>query len=295
MLRDNRGKAVVVGSALLVAGIGVLLTGLSLGGCNSSNNSGNGIVTKRKESTASAPSKAVEPVTTEEAEAAKKQLELAIRAHGGDNNLVRMRNYFIFRQSGKSDVSDAPRQPYLPTEREWQIAFPDRVYVTVTLANQAPSYEWCNDSGGWLRLGAGNEQLAGDMLEDLRTQLYIFSLFTLRPLREPEFVLKPLPDTNVQGKPAKAIKVMQKDHHQIELDFDAQTNLLVRISLRRKLPQVDSLIDHQILLSNHKAFEGVQLPTRWMEINDSRLVMDLDTAEYRFPADIPMKLFAKPE
>src|SRR5579864_2789835 len=259
---------------------GIAISGLAfLLGCPSSNGGGNGgIVTKLKESTE--PKNVVEPVTAEEAEKAKNQIELAIRAHGGDN-LARMRNYLICRQTGKSNVE---QQAPFATDREWQIAFPVRIYATVIVPNQT-TYVWSNPSGGWWRTGASTSELPGELLEDLQTQLYIFSLFTLTPLRDPQLVLKPLPDTSVGGKPAKAIKVMQKDHPQIELDFDAQSNLLVRMFLRRKLPHVGA-IEHQILLSDHKRFEGIQLPTRWVEINDGSVKMDLDGAEYRFPSEI---------
>ena len=282
-------RRAVIGRVLM---IGIAVSGLVLLlGCPSRDDS-NAIVTKRIESTAPVRlNTKVEAVVPEEAEQAKRQVELAIRAHGGNDNLSRMRSCFICRQIGQS----TPPGQIIPTDREWQISFPERIYVTVTLPNQSPSVEWCSESGGWLRLGASTNELPADMLDDLRTQLYIFSLFTIRPLRNEEFVLKPLPDTTVQGRPAKAIKVMQKDHPQIELDFDAQTNLLVRIFMQRKLPQVNALMDHQILLSQHKGFEGIQLPTHWIESNDGQVRMNLDNAEYRFPAEIPAKVFEKPE
>ena len=120
MRRDIRGKAVVVGFALLLGGICMLLGGLVLSGCNPSNGTG-GIVTKKKESTASEREKRdVEKVTDAEAQQARKQIELSIRAHGGDDNLSRMRNFLVAHQMGRSDVQGQS----LPTEREWQIAFP---------------------------------------------------------------------------------------------------------------------------------------------------------------------------
>jgi hypothetical protein len=292
MRRDIRGKAAVVAFALLLGGIGMLLGGLAQSGCNPSNSSGNGIVTKRKDSTASESEKRdVEKVTDAEAQQARKQIELSIRAHGGDDNLARMRNFLVAHQFGRSEVQGQS----IPTEREWQIAFPERINGTVTLANQAPWVVWCNDSGGWLHRGGETNPLGEDMLKDLRNHLYVFWLLTLRPLRNEEFVLKSLPDTTVQGRPAKAIKVMRKDQLQVELDFDAQTNLLVRIFLRPKLPEVGTLVDRQILLSAHKTFEGIQLPTHWTEAHDGQVIMDFDKADYRFPLSISAKVFQKPE
>src|SRR5262249_45514624 len=108
MQRVSRGQFVVVGFGFMLAGIGVLLAGLALSGCNPSSGTDNGLMTSKRPSTA--PDKintTVEAVAPDEAQQAKLVVEKAIRAHGGADNLARLRNYEL-RQTGTTDINGQP-------------------------------------------------------------------------------------------------------------------------------------------------------------------------------------------
>jgi hypothetical protein len=288
METSTRQKVVVVGFSLMLAGIGVLLAGLALSGCHPSDST-NDVMTIRKPSTApQKPNTTVETVTPEEAQEAKLLIDKAIRAHGGPDNLARLRTYEL-RQSGTTDINGQPSA----TKREWQFAFPDRVHLSYDIAGQAPFDVGIDGDKAWLRSLGNIRELNSDDLSDARSELYLFYVLTLRPLRDEVFVLKPLPETRVFSRPAKSVKVMQKDHIQIELNFDAETNLLARAYLRPK--KAGEITEQEILLSEYKPFEGIKLPTVWFERRGGVKVMEFKESDYRFPAQLPAKLFAMPD
>ncbi|HEV3143253.1 MAG TPA: hypothetical protein VGZ47_05140 [Gemmataceae bacterium] len=276
----------LVGGVMLVVGVG-LLAALRVG-CDPSKGNDGGIMTVRKGSTEQEKeNRTVEPVTPEEAKQAKNQIELAIRAHGGDN-LARVQRAMVLEQKGITDLNGQ----ISPTTRKWQVALPDRVYLSAAVVGQSEFDVGLTSAGAWLRTATGTGELSPEYLSDMRADLYVFQMLALRPLRDGEFVLKPLPDMPVRGEPAKGVKVMCKDQIQVELYFDAKTNLLSRVFLRTKLG--GNLIGKEVLLMKYKQIEGVQMPNHWLEIHDGRRVMEFEDSEYRFPPEIPSAVFAKP-
>jgi hypothetical protein len=279
-MRRFVGGVVVLGLVIVVA-----FTFTTIG-CNPSDGTDNGLVTKRRESTERETlNTTVEKVSEQEAKEAKSQLDKAIVAHGGEN-LAHLRNYEL-RQHGTVVTQAAS-----PSEREGQFSFPDRCHFGYRI-EQAPMDIGVDGNSAWRRtFGAGTQDLVGGELEEARTELYLYWVLTLRPLRNEEFVLKPLPDTSVMSHPAKGVKVMQKDRVQIELYFDAATNLLARVFLRPK--QGGKVTEQEIIFSDYKTFEGIKLPTVWSERRGGLKAMDFSDTDYRFPSEIPAKVFAKP-
>jgi hypothetical protein len=288
MQKVPRGKIAVVGLGLMLAGIGMLLAGLALSGCNPSSSTNNGLMTGKRPTTApDKPNTTVEKVTSEEAQEAKLLVEKAIRAHGGADNLSRLRNYEL-RQTGTTYINGQA----FPSKCEWQFAFPDRLHYTYDITGGNSFDMAIDENKGWLRSLGSVQDLEADNFSDAQSQLYLLYILSLRPLRGEEFILKPLPDTMVSSRPAKSVKVMQKDHVQVELNFDAETNLLARAYLRPR--QAGVITEQEIILSEYKSFEGIKLPTSWFEKRGGLKAMEFKESDYRFPAQFPPAIFARP-
>jgi len=279
-------RRLVIGGIVITFAAGLALS-VSIG-CNGSKDNENVVMTKRRDSTA--PERintTVEEVTKDEAQQARNQIDKAIQAHGGIENLARLRKY-VLTQEGMTEIQGQS----VPTVREWQFSFPDQVHLSHTHVGQ-PSYViGVNEKGAWARNVQGVYDLPPDESIVARTELYLYWVLSLRPLRNEEFVLKPLPETTVMSKSAKGVRVMQKDHIQIELFFDADTNLLVRAFWRPK--EGGRVVEKEIFFSEYKQIEGITLATHWFENRDGEKAMEFTKSDYRFSGKIPDSVFEKP-
>ena len=85
---------------------------------------------------------------------------------------------------------------------------------------------------------------------------------------------------------------VQVDETDSKLYFDKGTGYLVKIE--RRAPEAGLMVDKEYLYSAHKAFEGVQLPTRYVEITNGRKFVEAVDLSYQFLSAVDDKMFARP-
>ncbi len=66
------------------------------------------------------------------------------------------------------------------------------------------------------------------------------------------------------------------------------------MKIERTAKQAGLTLKKEYVLSDHKDFEGVKLPTRWLELTNGMKSVDLTFSSYDFPSRLDEKAFAKP-
>ena len=132
-----------------------------------------------------------------------------------------------------------------------------------------------------------------DRIEEVRNELYILWVGTLSPLKNEEFVLRPLPLEVFYKKPAEGILVSRKGRPNIGLYFDSESHLLVRM-VAPVWREAGSVQRREIEFREHKPTDGLMLPTIQIDRRDGRQYAYWMNTTYQFPEKIDDSVFEKP-
>src|SRR5262245_53457142 len=232
------------------------------------------------------------PPTPAEREKALERLTGAIAAHGGAPQLAKFKN-LICRAEGVLEMYGLDGQ----AEQELQLRFPDRFRFALTLATDAGKdviVGAVRPSGAWLAAkGEQNEVRVPEQIDDLRNELYLLWVRTLLPLKNEDYVLRPLPVEILNKKPAEGIRVDRTGRPSIGLYFDSESHLLVRMVVPR-WREAGSVQRRELDFHDHSQVDGLMLPTIQIDKRDGRQKAYWKQMTYRFPEKIDDSVFEKP-
>jgi hypothetical protein len=227
----------------------------------------------------------------EDARTARAVMDQAIKAHGGSEKLAKTE---LMTRQAKGGINLYGQE--LPFTDEWVLQLPERWRWTLDAG--APGQKTrlllvVSGDKGWQSTGGIVMDISKERLEELREEAYVMWISTLLPfVRENRFSLAPLPDAVVDGRPTTGVKVTHPGRPEVKLYFDKQSGLLVKIARRAK--ETGLAIDKEYLYSTHKGFEGVQLPTKYVELANGRKFVEAVEMSYKFPRSVEDKTFARP-
>jgi hypothetical protein len=272
----------------------VLAVGVNLVALGCSGNHAAPIQTHTQDNTAkSNNSPNLKPVTPAERDLAMERLNSAIIAHGGAAKLAKLQTMIYRGEGSLTGVSGLEAN----AEQEIQLRFPDYMRTTHTLLKDSGReviVGAVRPAGVWL--AAHGEQTAvsvPDQIDDMRNELYWLWVRTLSPLKNEEFVLRPLTVEIVNKRPASVILVSHKGRPDIALHFDNETHLLVRMGAvgwrEAGLNQRREVDFHE-----HQPTDGVMMPTIQIDKREGRQYAYWRNTTYRFLDKIDDAAFEKP-
>jgi hypothetical protein len=117
----------------------------------------------------------------------------------------------------------------------------------------------------------------------------------LFPLKEKEYNLSVLDETEIGGRKAVGILVENKKHDPIKLFFDKENHLLVKCQQKYKNIDDRKVYDQECILSDYRDVQGTKQPFKIEVLSDKAAVLDLGVTEMKL-SDKPLdqKLFTKP-
>jgi hypothetical protein len=148
---------------------------------------------------------------------------------------------------------------------------------------------------GWLSAEGRVLPLRGPQLAELQESLYTTRVESLYPLLdESAFRLTAEGEIEVAGRPAVGVKVTCPGRTDIQLYFDKQTGLLVKLH-RESLDRFTRRdLSQDTYYSDYKSIDGLMRPTRIMIHMNGRKAMDCTVEEWEFVDEFDAKEFAQP-
>ncbi|MFM8285876.1 MAG: hypothetical protein ACKOGA_04025 [Planctomycetaceae bacterium] len=182
----------------------------------------------------------------------RKLLEEAIEAAGGAERLTRLK-----AQTWRSKIRQLQEDPVVESETRYALEWPDKLRIEwsygVTLLRVG--------NKGWTKKGDEILQLGADQLLFLKEDMWINSLRTLLPLRDPMARLQHVPDVEVDGRPTIGMRVSIKGHRDVVLLFAKETRLLAKAEYRsRGLSDPGKLQVIEAFFSDYREVAGTQVP-----------------------------------
>jgi len=227
------------------------------------------------------------------AEDARTILDKAIKAHGGEAKLSKLKT-MTAKAKGKGPIHFGGEVAFT-LETSWQ--WPDRLKNAVTLTIVRPTTfieTICGDEG-WCNYDGKAGPLDGAKQDELRAQAHVHRLQLLTPLLQDNlYELSVLDEIRINDRPAVGVCVACAGERDVKLYFDAETNLLAKIE-RRTLNETGlKEVVQEDLFSNYREIDGVPTATKLLRRRDGKKTLELTFTDVRYPDQLDAAEFADP-
>ena len=147
----------------------------------------------------------------------------------------------------------------------------------------------------WLNVNGQDVDKKLDKIADLmHEQIYLSEVSRLTTLKDKKFGLSSLGEVKVQDKPAIGIRVASKDHKDINLFFDKETGLLVKIEHRTVDLNSQQEVNEERIITEFQDKDGVKEPKKALVNRDGKKYIDVEIVEIKYQDNIDDTQFSKP-
>jgi hypothetical protein len=152
-----------------------------------------------------------------------------------------------------------------------------------------------NGDKGWLRVQDATMKLEDDALAEAKEELYVHQVTSLAPLKDKAYKLSLLGESKVEKKAAVGLKVSHKDHRDVNLYFDKDTGLLLKVESTIKDVMAGGQEINQVhLVSDYKDVDGRKVAMKVVINRDGKLYVDGETTEFKYHDKLDDSVFGKP-
>jgi hypothetical protein len=223
----------------------------------------------------------------------------AMQAHGGAEALNKYRAVRM-TVKGQRDVRGEA------TAFDGVLAFqlPDRLRAeleTVIKGKKHKIIQVLRGDEGWVSLDGKTLRMDGELLAQVREQIYTDQVTRLAPLGDKEFRLSPLGERKVAGRDAVGVRVEHKGHRPIRLYFDKADGLLLLSETRvrsetraTRLGERSSEVTQETYYEDYKKVNGVQVAHKTRVRRDGKPFLEAEATEVRVAEKLPEETFARP-
>jgi hypothetical protein len=205
-------------------------------------------------------------------------IQKAIDAQGGAEKLGRFKGG---RAAVKGTVSVQGQQVPVTGEILFQYPLQARARFELTFNGmKIPVIQLVNGETVDISVAGMKQPIGPAETADLKESAYSSWLQQLTPvLADPMFQLKPLAESQFQGKALVGVQIGHPKHKDVKMYFDKATGLLTK--LERPSVEMGREVSEETVYSEYKEFEGLKVPTREVATKDGKPQSDLMTTEYK--------------
>jgi hypothetical protein len=145
---------------------------------------------------------------------------------------------------------------------------------------------------GWKLQNGSVEDVSVILHDSIRDEADVWTLITLRGLRQKDVKLRLLPGTTIDKKPAVGVNISRPDRRDAQMYFDTQTGLPVKLAVKVREAGLD--VNREFAFGGYEKFDGIKLPTKITVTQNGRKIEDWTVTDYKFPDKIEDKVFEKP-
>ena len=208
---------------------------------------------------------------------ARAVLDKAIQAHGGDANLSKIKALY-FKGSGTAHIGGD-----FKFTGEWYVMGNTHSKVTIDVEVNGMNIrivKVLSGDKGWQKVGDGAATPLNDVdLAEEKAVVYGKHLTTLVPLNDKGVKLASLGEIKAGEQTLVGMRVTRDKHRDVSLYFDKKTHLLSKVEMSVKDGGQEFL--QEVLYSDYKAVDGVQLAQRVEFKRDGKSFVEADFTEVR--------------
>src|SRR5262245_50527207 len=220
-------------------------------------------------------------------------VERAIKAHGGEENLKKLR---AVRIKVEGTMTLAPGQPALAftLEDTWQMPDKYRSSSSFRLMDKDITQKQVLDGEtGWAQVNGRTEDMPKEALAEMREQKYAEDLDRLGFLGDKALEISGPDEAKVNGQPAAVVRVKTKGHRDVKLYFDAASGLLVKREHDVQDPATGDLVTQEVVFADFRDNGGVQHWTTITVLRAGKKVIEAKLKELEFLDKVDQTVFVK--
>ncbi len=220
-------------------------------------------------------------------------IEKAIKAHGGEANLNKHKAGQS-RSKGTVVVQGNPIE--FTEEATYHLPNKFKSVQEIQVGGQSVKIMVGYDgTKAWINVNGMNVDMKLDKLADLmKEQEYLAEIGRLTVLKDKTYELSSLGEAKVKDKPAVGMRVSSKGHKDVNLYFDKDTGLLIKIEHRTVDFNTDKEVNEERIILEYQDKDGVKEPKKALVNRDGEKYVEAEVVEVKYLDDIDDTQFSKP-
>lgn len=209
----------------------------------------------------------------------------SIKAHGGADNLEKFKAS-ITKIKGK--MLD------LEYTAENAVQLPDCLRSAAE-SKLGKLVQTIDGDQGWIKFGELSRKCIKEELPELREQLNALRIAHLTVLTDKEYKLTPLGEEQIDGRSAIGIRVEHKGFRDVNLYFDKESNLLVKVQTPiRDLLRGGEEVAAETIYSDYRSVDGVMTAYKFTIKYDGKVYNEGEITEVKYSESLDKSLFDNP-
>jgi len=232
------------------------------------------------------------PVRADDAADARKLVEKAVKAHGGQDSLDKLpASATTFKGTFHGMGEGIPITGTVSTQGSDK----QRVEMEVDAGGmKIPIIIVVAGDKGWTKIAKDVTEMDKDQVAEAKEQAYAAWLTTLAPLADKKLTLATIGETKIEGKTTLGVKVSSKGHRDVDLYFDKTSGLLVKSETRVKDDATGQEVSEESFLAEYKAAQGVQHAMKFTVKRNGKLFLEGESTEVVLSEKLDKSTFEKP-
>jgi hypothetical protein len=219
-------------------------------------------------------------------------IDKAIKATGGLDKLSKIKGESM---KGKGKVSVMGME--IPYTSEHVFGQPDKMKAVIEAEVMGQKFTFAmilNGKKGWRSImGQTMDMDDGQVAEQIEA-MHVHQVTTLVPLKDKAYMMSPLGESNVEGKPAVGIKVSYKGRRDVNIFFDKEAGYLVKTSSRAKDDMSGQDFNQDMFFLDYKDKDGYKVSMKMKIHRDGAPFLEQEVTEYKVLDKVDENDFAKP-
>jgi len=208
-----------------------------------------------------------------------------------------LRQIKSFKAKYKSKVYTA--QGEIPMDIEITVKYPNKILVKYIMPS-ATVIDGYDGKDGWSSNSASQQvqDLTGSRLDGVRRLILGDLIFQLTHFDDVGFKTQFLEETTIEGKKVYVILLMIQEgvfSMKWKLYVDAETNLIIRISVKSASGLSSDFWDTEELISDYRRVSGIRTPFRSVMKQNGKVSVESTRLELSINPPISDSVFAKPK
>ena len=233
------------------------------------------------------------PVRAEEDAKLREIIARAIKIDGGIDHLKKFKAS-VAKSKGKIHVLGQ----VIDYSGETSLQLPNRLRTEVHSKigdREITMIQIVDGNKGWMKIGDKTEEMDKDMLAEAKEQMNAGNITHLLCLKDKDYKLSPLGEVKVGDRPALGIRVERKGYRDVNLFFDKEKALLLKMETRGKDPmQGGEEYTATTLYGDYKKVEGMMVPHKVAIKRDGKPFVDSEVIEVKVSEKLDDSVFEKP-
>jgi hypothetical protein len=220
-------------------------------------------------------------------------IEKAVKAHGGADKLDKMK-CLQSKSKGKLELFGSSVDMAQEMSIKYAGKFKEVAEVDVN-GQKVQVISVFDGSKAAITSNGQPVEISDQILEEFKEIAHAMRVGRLTNLlRDKSLQLSPLGESKVEGRPAVGVNIASKGHRNLELYFDKESGVLVKVQTRKHDLQTMQEVDEERIIKEYQDVGGHKVPKKVRVNHDGKKYVELEVVEVKFPDDIDDSEFQQP-